>query len=197
VLITLGFFFARFKSVSILGFRKIRPGSAKLALYYAPLLIISLLYFVTGFNLGEGPHFAHATLFLTLAIGMAEEIYFRGIICGMWKENGTSKAMLISAGLFALCHALNFIGGTDSAITVLQIGFAFVYGMVFALLYMNGKSLVPCILLHTLHDLCCYMSQGGTIRFDALLAIVQFVMLIAYFVYLVRRPEFKYCYEEN
>lgn len=189
VLITICFYRIKAGSITVLGFRRCEPGAAKKALYYAPLLLISLLYFVTGFNLGEGPYYAHATLFLTLAIGMAEEIYFRGIICGMWKENGIAKAMLISAGLFALCHALNFIGSTEPEITVLQISFALIYGMAFALLYLNGKSLVPCVLLHTFHDLCCYMSQGGTIRFNILLAIIQFGILIAYFVFLLHRSE--------
>ena len=186
VVITLCFYWMRFKRISVLGFRKIQPGSAKRVLFYVPLLLIALLYFVTGFNLGEGPYYAHATLFLTLAIGMAEELYFRGIICSIWEETGEAKAMLISAILFALCHAMNLAGGADLTITILQICFAFIYGMVFAILFMIGKSLVPCVLLHTFHDLCCYLSDGGTIRFSIILAGIQFLILLIYFVCLYK-----------
>ena len=186
VLITLCFFMVRFKSVSILGFRKTQPGSEKRVLFYVPLLLISLLYFVTGFNFGEGPYYAHATLLFTLAIGMAEEIYFRGIICGIWRETGESKAMLISAILFALCHAMNLTGGADLTVTILQICFTFIYGMVFAILYMISKSLVPCVFLHAFHDLCCYLSDGGTIRLSILIAGIQFLILLIYFVCLCK-----------
>lgn len=186
VLITLCFFWVRFKSVSVLGFRKTQPGSAKRVLFYVPLVLISSLYFVTGFNFGEGPYYAHATLFFTLAIGMAEEIYFRGIICGIWRETGERKAMLISAILFALCHVMNLAGGADLTGTFLQICFTFIYGMVFAILYMISKSLVPCVMLHTLHDLCCYLSAGGTVRFSILLAGMQFLILLIYFLWLLK-----------
>jgi len=186
VLITMSLCRITAGSITGLGFRKNEPGAAKKVLYYLPLILIALLYFVSGINFGAGMRDISATLFLATAIGMAEELYFRGIICGIWAECGTEKAMLISAGLFALCHALNFIGGAEPVMTVLQICFALVYGMVFALLYLAGKSLVPCVLLHTFHDLCCYMSLNGTVWISTLLAIGQFGILIAYYVFLLR-----------
>jgi len=183
---TLIYFFAKYKNLAGIGFGRGVQGVAKDLLYYIPLLAISLLYFTTGLNLGEGSYYIIANLFLTLAIGMAEEIYFRGIIGVIWLCKGKNKAMIISAVLFALCHMLNVIGGADFYLTLLQICFAFVYGMVFAILYFKGKSLVPLVLLHAFHDFCCYLSKGGTIRFNTLLAVIQACILVVYFIYLIR-----------
>ena len=55
----------------------------------------------------------------------------------------------------------------------------------FALLFTVGKSIVPCVLLHALHDFCCYISADASMNFNIILGAVQFVILIAYFVYLL------------
>ena len=44
---------------------------------------------------------------------MAEEIFFRGIICGLWLKHDTIKAMIISSVLFGLSHILNIAGGAE------------------------------------------------------------------------------------
>lgn len=185
VVITLIFYFVKDKGLSKLGFVKMEKGAAKRLLYFVPLLLISFSHFTAGFDLGEGIKFILANIFFTMAIGMAEEIYFRGIICNMWLKKGVVKAMLISAVLFGICHLLNIAGGASLPATILQICFAFVYGMVFALLFTVGKSIVPCVLLHALHDFCCYISADASMNFNIILGAVQFVILIAYFVYLL------------
>ncbi len=96
------------------------------------------------------------------------------------------KAMLISAVLFGLCHLLNIAGGASLTATALQICFAFLYGLVFALLFTVGKSIVPCVLLHALHDFCSFISADGSITFHIVLGSIQFVILILYFAYLLK-----------
>lgn len=50
---------------------------------------------------------------------MAEEVFFRGIICGAWLGHGVEKAMMISSVLFGLSHILNIAGGAELGETVL------------------------------------------------------------------------------
>lgn len=50
--------------------------------------------------------------------------------------------------------------------TVLQICFALVYGMVFALIFAESGSLLPCVLLHALHDFCAFISGEGSAQFE-------------------------------
>ena len=155
-------------------------------LYFSPLLLIALSPFTAGINYNGGAALILANLFLTLGIGMAEEVFFRGIICGAWLGHGVGKAMMISSVLFGLSHILNIAGGAELGETVLQICFALVYGMVFALIFAESGSLLPCVLLHALHDFCAFISGEGSAQFEIILGAVQFIVLLVYFLYLFR-----------
>ena len=150
------------------------------------LLLIALSPFAVGINFNGGAALIFANLFLTLGIGMAEEIFFRGIICGLWLEYGMGKAMMISSVLFGFSHLLNIAGGAEVGETVLQICFALVYGMVFALIFAESGSLLPCVLLHALHDFCSFISGEASAQFEIFLGAVQFIVLLVYFLYLFR-----------
>ena len=97
VALTLAYYIIRYKGISKLGFRGMEKGAVKRVLYFVPLLLIALSPFAAGVDLKGGAAFLFANLFLTLGIGMAEEIFFRGIICGLWLERGVGKAMIISS----------------------------------------------------------------------------------------------------
>ena len=88
VALTLAYYIIRYKGISKLGFRSAEKGAAKRMLYFSPLLLIALSPFTAGINVNGGAALILANLFLTLGIGMAEEIFFRGIICGLWLERG-------------------------------------------------------------------------------------------------------------
>lgn len=186
VVITLGYYIIRYKGISKLGFHGMEKGTAKRMLYYLPLLLVALSPFAAGVDWKGGAPFLFANLFLTIGIGMAEEMFFRGIICGLWLERGVGKAMIISSVLFGSSHILNIAGGAELFETVLQICFALVYGMVFALIFAQGRSLIPCVLLHALHDFCSFISGEGSAQFEVVLDAVQFIVLLAYFIYLFR-----------
>lgn len=186
VALTLAYYIIRYKKISKLGFRGAEKGAAKRMLYFSPLLLIALSPFAAGINFNGGAALIFANLFLTLGIGMAEEIFFRGIICGLWLECGVGKAMMLSSVLFGLSHILNLAGGADFGETILQICFALVYGMVFALIFAESGSLLPCVLLHALHDFCSFISGDGSAQFEIILGAVQFIVLLVYFLYLFR-----------
>ena len=186
VVITLAYYIIRYKEISGLGFRGMEQGAARRMLYFAPLLLIALSPLAAGVELTDGAAFLFANLFLTLGIGMAEEIFFRGIICNLWLKHGTGKAMMISSVLFGLSHLLNMAGGAELGETLLQICFALVYGMVFALIFAESRSLLPCVLLHAMHDFCSFISGEGSAQFEIVLGTVQFIVLLTYFIYLFR-----------
>ena len=186
VALTLAYYIIRYREISKLGFRGAEKGAAKRMLYFSPLLLIALSPFAAGINFNGGAALIFANLFLTLGIGMAEEIFFRGIICGLWLECGVGKAMMLSSVLFGLSHILNLAGGADFGETILQICFALVYGMGFALIFAESGSLLPCVLLHALHDFCSFISGEGSAQFEIILGAVQFIVLLVYFLYLFR-----------
>lgn len=191
VVITLTYYIINYRGISMLGFCKVKKGTAKRVLYYLPLLFIAFSPLVVGVDLEEGVAFLFASLFLTLGIGMAEEIFFRGIICNLWLKQGVVKAMLLSSVLFGMSHILNVAGGAALLTTILQICFAIVYGMVFTLIFIEGNSLLPCVLMHALHDFCSFISAEGSMQSDMILSSAQFAILLAYFIYMLHQKRWE------
>ena len=126
---------------------------------------------------------------MTLGIGFCEEIYFRGIICNLWLKRGAETAIMVSSILFAVCHLMNLAGGASIIETILQICFAFVYGVVFALIFIACHSVWPCIILHTLHDFCSFISAEGTVLENIVLGSIQFTILLCYAVIIMKKSK--------
>ena len=81
---------------------------------------------------------------LVLWTPLTEEVFFRGFIYeGFSQTFGDFKAMLLSAGIFSLFHIL---GGPGVLIPI------FVSGLALAFLYHRTRSLMPCILVHSIQN---------------------------------------------
>ena len=184
-LVAIAFFLIKDHSLKELGFRKPVRGMAVKFLYYAPLIIVALAAFAGGIKF-DNSRFFIPNLIFTLGIGLTEELYFRGIICNMWKEK-EKAAILISSALFGLSHLLNVMGGAGLAETLLQIAFAFTYGIVMAFVILRTKSIRPCILLHALHDFCGFITNEGDMKLNIIVGTIQFAVLLLYCIYLLVR----------
>ena len=184
-LLAIAFFLIKDHSVKGLGFRKPENGMAVRFLYYIPLIIVALAAFSGGIMFDNSELFIPNLIF-TLGIGLTEELYFRGIICNMWKDTET-KAIIISSVLFGLSHLLNVMGGAGLAETLLQMAFAFTYGVVMAFVILRTKSIWPCILLHAFHDFCGFITNEGDMKLSIIVGTIQFVVLLAYCIYLMVR----------
>ena len=178
------FYLIKYRNLKGLGFNRPESGSAKMFLYYIPLIVVALSAFAGGLMLNQKELFIPNLIF-TLGIGFAEEVYFRGIICNAWKEK-EKTAIIVSAVLFGLCHILNVMGGAEITATLLQIVFAFVYGIIMAYVILRTKSIWPCILLHAFHDFCGFISNEGDGKLTIIVGAFQFVVLLAYCIYIAR-----------
>lgn len=176
----------RKKSLSEIGFQKVKSGKWKEIYYAIPFVVISLSTLIAGINtdqLGLIP----ANIFLALAVGFSEEIYFRGIIFHSWKNHSTKSAVLISAILFGICHLMNVLKGAELGYTILQIVFALFYGIAFALLLSVTESLWPCIFLHFFHDLCAFMGNDMPDATEIILVTVWVAILLVYCILMRNR----------
>lgn len=187
VLITVAFCGVKYRTLELLGFDKPNSDSFKQLYFFVPLIIIALTNFSCGIDVDNGTGMIFANLFLTLGIGLCEEIYFRGIICNLWLKKGEGTAIMVSSILFAVCHLMNIAGGAGIVKTILQIYFAFVYGIVFALIFIICHSIWPCIIFHTFHDFCSFISAEGDLLGNVLLGAVQFVILLCYAFAIMKR----------
>jgi len=80
-----------------------------------------------------------------------EEIGFRGVILTLFLASASKRrAILVSAGAFAVIHLLNLLGGREPVWVLGQVGWSFCMGLFYAYLFVKTGSLVPPMLVHYL-----------------------------------------------
>ena len=93
------------------------------------------------------------TAAVTLFVAFTEETMFRGIVLqGALRRHGPFVAMIISAILFALLHALNVLGGMPLADLPNHLLVNLLFGLLMAPLALLIGNLTPLILFHFLYD---------------------------------------------
>ncbi|MEI2443049.1 CPBP family intramembrane glutamic endopeptidase [Priestia megaterium] len=129
-------------------------------LFLSPLLLY-LLIILIGNKGVHGNSIVDLILVLltqTLVIAFVEEMVFRGFILNLLLTKSYKMAVLLSSFLFAFTHSLNMLSGQSVANTIFQILFAFVIGMVLALLTVNGQSIGITIAFHGLNNFLQFTS---------------------------------------
>ncbi len=102
-------------------------------------------------------------LFLCLTIGVTEELLFRGLLHRALrdvfkkKRFGDVYAVLLSSAVFGLWHLVNLLEGAGVGPTLMQVGYTFLLGAMFAVVYDRTENIWLSVLLHTLFDV------GGTL----------------------------------
>ena len=148
-------------------------------LWGLPALIFVLWNIV--YHLSAGASFAGSGVLgsafvAALAPAIFEEVLFRGILIGKLRENGQSPlaALLISAVIFGAVHLTNGITG-DMLNVLVQVGYAFVVGLLFGAVYLKTEDLFSVMLFHFLIDFSSHLfvsepttSSAGTIAVFAL-----------------------------
>lgn len=187
-------------------YRKYKPDSNKSSkypfdkvLYFIPIIVMELIvlipeYINEGFYLHNNMKLFGIILIFTLAVGFAEEFFFRGIILNILKKDGIIYSIIVSSVVFGLLHAANLIGGANVFYTTLQIIYALLFGLVAASIVTLNKSLIPVIVWHFLHDFLAF-SIGDRINgvdielspFMIVLSIVQILVMFLYTIYLYKQ----------
>jgi membrane protease YdiL (CAAX protease family) len=123
-----------------------------------------------------------------LTVVIHEEFYFRGIILSLFKHN-LKKAVLISALLFGTMHFLNLFQVLfDNEIifsgffisTLLQVARTFGFGIIFAVIVIKTKSLMPVVLFHWIGN-----SFARIINVPSEFVLVQSVLYTVYGIVLL------------
>lgn len=186
VLVALVYLWKSNKPYKAYGFQGVVGNIHKFVLWYLPAILIELIGLFAGFE-NNTVKYVLVALFMTLAVGFAEEIYFRGIILRTLEGLGYKKAIIISALIFAVTHIGNVLGGADVMLTLIQISYAFIIGIVFAQLFIITKSLYPVILWHFVHDFLCYIQKEPDTKTTIIIGGLQVIILIVYSVILWRK----------
>ena len=128
----------------------------KKSLFYLPLIAVLLPMIVGGVDLSH-TGYVLATLLFTLGVGIAEELYFRGIILSLLgKSFGPLPVVFISVLIFGTSHASGAFVASSLAIVLLSILNAFLFGWIAAETALITKNIVPLMIFHCLFDFFTY-----------------------------------------
>jgi membrane protease YdiL (CAAX protease family) len=128
----------------------------KTSLYYLPLLAILLPTILTGVDLSNSGYVL-ATLLFTLGVGIAEELYFRGLILrSLGRSFSPVPVVFISVLLFGAGHASGAFVERSLVMVSLSILNAFLFGWVASETALITKNILPLMIFHCLFDFFTY-----------------------------------------
>lgn len=130
-----------------------------------------LLYYIVPFlplviNLIPGVEITSLLLLveifaITLMVGFAEEVIFRGLMLVPLKRRGLWRAAIITSLLFGLTHAMNVLTGKSVANDIAQVCYAMAIGFAYAALVLKKGMLWPLVLAHFLIDFTNFIQTPG------------------------------------
>ena len=144
----------------------------KKLLWCLPCLLVALVNFPFASLIMGEMHIVRMDLMplyiiYVISIAVIEEIVFRGILlflCLDYLRNAKLKyffAALISTTIFALFHFTNLFVGTMGILDVLlQVGYTFLIGGMFAVMMLKTNNVWLCVIIHALFDF------GGLLAFE-------------------------------
>lgn len=135
-----------------IGFKKYDINCCKKVYHFLPLIAVFIPVAIHGFYF-KSVMYVCGNLLLYLAVGTAEEIYFRGIIPAYLKKAFSTKGViLLSAIIFGAGHIAAAFTANNSREIVLSIFNAFLFGWLAIEIVLISKNIAPAILLHFLFD---------------------------------------------
>ncbi|MDK7186609.1 CPBP family intramembrane glutamic endopeptidase [Facklamia hominis] len=121
-------------------------------LFYIPLMIIMTTNFWYGVTINFSPLENILYILSMLCVGFLEEMIFRGFLFNALVRDGVKSAIIISSVSFGIGHIVNLVNGSGAELlpTMLQVVYAIAIGFAFVMIYYKTKSLLPCILTHSI-----------------------------------------------
>ncbi len=122
-----------------------------------------------------------------LSIGLLEETAFRGVILIILMQRlpknkrGYLTAILISSLIFGAAHLLNLFNGLSLTNTLLQIGYSFLMGALWSVVFISTENLIFPIMLHASFNffgLVLFRIGSVSNRFDTVTIISTTVLAI-------------------
>ena len=162
---------------------------AKKVLYYFPLFIIGTVNLWFGVKMNFTPI---ETLFYVLSmlfVGFLEEIIFRGFLFKSMCKNNVKTAIVVSSLTFGIGHIVNLVNGSGAELmdNFCQVCYAVAIGFLFVTLFYRGKSLWPCIIMHSVFNLLSAFSNKEMAELYRIpIAITLIVISLGYGLFLIK-----------
>jgi len=172
------------KRTAYYGLKKVK--NPRQYLYFIPLGILVTVNVWNGFHINHSPKEIIFYILTMLNIGFIEEIIFRGFLFKMMAKDTVKSAIVVSTITFGAGHIVNLINGADLVPTLIQICYATATGYLFVILFYKSKSLIPCIITHSLVNALSIFHVENAISLYIAPAVLTIVPL-AYALYINKR----------
>ncbi|MBQ3007111.1 MAG: CPBP family intramembrane metalloprotease [Clostridia bacterium] len=140
-----------------------RSENTKSFLYFLPLILIVSVNLWSGVNINNDPKEILFHILTMLNIGFIEEIIFRGFLFKMMEKDNAKAAIVVSSITFGAGHIVNLFNGAELLPTLLQICYAMSVGFLFVVIFIKSKSIVPCIIAHSLNNSLSVFNEENTL----------------------------------
>ena len=123
-------------------------------LFYIPLLVLLTANLWYGIALNLSPVETALYILSMFCVGFLEEMIFRGLLFQAMVKNGVRSAIIVSSVTFGIGHIVNLFNGSGAELlpNLLQVVYAIAIGFAFVMIYCKTKSLMPCILTHSIFN---------------------------------------------
>ena len=148
------------------GINKVKTEASKL-LYYLPLIAIGTvnIWFGISFKMNL---LATVIYFSAMIItGITEEMLFRGLLFRAMSRSNIKSAIIVTSITFGIGHIVNLVNGNseDYVETVCQLFYAVAIGFLLAAVLYVGKSIIPCIITHSMvNGLSTFSNEALTVK---------------------------------
>ena len=172
------------KRVSYYGLTKV--SNPKKYLYFLPLALIVSVNLWSGININNTLSEIVFHILTMLNIGFIEEIIFRGFLFKMMEKDNVKAAIAVSSITFGIGHIINLFNGAELIPTLLQICYAMSVGYLFVIIFVKSKSIVPCIIAHSLNNSLSIFNEENVLSLY-IAPIFLIVMPLLYAVYINKK----------
>ena len=123
-------------------------------LFYIPLLVLLTANLWYGIGMNLTPLETVLYILSMFCVGFLEEMIFRGLLFQAMVKNGVRSAIIVSSVTFGIGHIVNLFNGSGAEWlpNLLQVVYAIAIGFAFVMIYCRTKSLLPCILTHSVFN---------------------------------------------
>ncbi|MFJ8088580.1 lysostaphin resistance A-like protein [Lysinibacillus sp. NPDC095746] len=165
------------------GFRKFKAEA-----WIAVIIVSELVTFLNGITDKDGfsAQYVFILLLFVIAVGFCEELIFRGLVFKYLSAKGLKVAIIGSSILFGIGHFTNLLSGQDFLMTLLQVTYACLFGLVCAEIVAKTKSIIFPIVWHATHDFIAFLTDSEQNVLSVSIYVLHCLVLMGLAVYFWR-----------
>lgn len=166
-------------------------GSMKKYLFFFPLVILCSTNLWNGVTMNLSLLETVLYIVSMLCVGFLEELIFRGFLFRAMCKDNVKSAIIVSSITFGIGHIVNLLNGAELLSTLLQVCYAVAIGFLFTIIVYYGKSLIPCILCHSIVNSLSVFAVESDNLLDIITAFVIIVVSLTYTLWIIKTERTK------